>query len=158
MAKRSCSDSSVQRNIEAYIFDEICKQCEGFTLKSNVKLPLDDDCKTYICPDFFSEENHIIGEIHTHIGRLKSSQADKIAGDVLKMILFEKLSGTSYRKYIVVCDEVEMEQLKGDSFLAKAIREYNIEIVYIGLPDDLLESLKKTVKKQNVMNDSSDTL
>lgn len=66
----------------------------------------------FICPDFYSVENKIIGEIHAHIGRLKGAQPDKIASDVLKMLFYEKVSGCNWKKYIAVCSKEELEQLK----------------------------------------------
>lgn len=105
MTKRHLSDSDVQCNIENYIFDEIKKKLLCENLQSNVTLTLAEENDIRICPDFYSEKDHIIGEIHTHLGRLKPAQLHKIEGDILKMLLFEKeQKGVKYIKMIVVCD------------------------------------------------------
>lgn len=62
---------------------------------------------TYIQPDFYSEEPGIIGEIFAHIGKPKKAQDNKIANDIWKMLLLEKITGKQFRKVIVVCDEAE---------------------------------------------------
>lgn len=49
--------------------------------------------KMKIKPDIFSEDNQIFGEVYSHIGKLKSSQIDKIEANILKMIVFEKDAG-----------------------------------------------------------------
>lgn len=90
MTKRHLSDSDVQCNIEKYIFDEIKKKLLCENLQSNVILTFSEENDIWICPDFYSEKDHIIGEIHTHLGRLKPAQLHKIEGDILKMLLFEK--------------------------------------------------------------------
>ena len=99
-AKHIDSKSDVQVEIEAIMLREIQKELRDDTIVKPDSLPLDTDGTVYICPDFYSEENKTIGEIHAHIGRLKGSQPDKIASDVLKMLLFEKEQGIKYKKYI----------------------------------------------------------
>ena len=87
MGKRNDSRSDVQKDVEKYVFEQICEQLGDTTIVDNARLSIDADGKIIICPDFYSEESKIIGEIHAHIGRLKGSQPDKIASDILKMLL-----------------------------------------------------------------------
>lgn len=62
-------------------------------------LTLAEENDIRICPDFYSEKDHIIEEIHTHLGRLKPAQLHKIEGDILKMLFFEKgQKGVKYTK------------------------------------------------------------
>ena len=152
MIKRINSKSDVQRNIEQYIFERICEIFGNIELYSNPSLSLDNDGKSYICPDFYSESEKIIGEIHSHEGRLKSAQMDKIASDVLKMILYDKISGCVYTKYIVVCDKEEYKQLQGHSYLAEAIKRYEIKLLYIKLTEELNKMLKDAMNKQNLID------
>lgn len=67
----------------------------------------------HIEPDSYSEEHSIIGEVFAHIDRNKTGPKDKIANDILKIILFEKDRGRSFRKIIVVCDEEQEKTLTG---------------------------------------------
>ena len=159
MPKRHLSDSDVQCNIEKYIFDEIKKNLLCENLQSNVILTLSEENDIRICPDFYSEKDHIIGEIHTHLGRLKPAQLHKIEGDILKILLFEKeQEGVKYTKMIVVCDMQEYEQLKGKSFVAEAIRQFGIKLEHIPLKAEQIIQLKNTMKNQNLYcNHNTDT-
>ena len=107
-----------------------------------------------IVPDFYSEENHIIGEVHSHLGKLKPAQKHKVASDILKMILFDR--DNSYMKMIVVCSEEERDQLTGSSYLAEAIRQFNIKIEYFELEQSLKIKLAEAMKKQNLLESSKD--
>ena len=59
MTKRHLSDSDVQCNIEKYKFDEIKKNLLCENLQSNVILTLSEENDIRICPDFYSEKDHI---------------------------------------------------------------------------------------------------
>ena len=151
MTKRHLSDSDVQCNIEKYIFDEIKKKLLCENLQSNVILTLSKENDIRICPDFYSEKDHIIGEIHTHLGRLKPAQLHKIEGDILKMLLFEKgQKGVKYTKMIVVCDMQEYGQLQGKSFVAEAIRQFDIRLKYVPLSKDRIVQLQDAMENQNL--------
>ena len=144
------------------MFEQIKIRFEDSSFIENKELSINKEGKIIIRPDFYSSENKIIGEIHAHIGRLKGSQPDKIASDVLKMVLYEKVNGCKWNKYIAVCCKEELEQLKGKSFLAEeiengkktfseAIREYKVEVLYIDLPENLRFELAECMKRQNLM-------
>lgn len=75
----------------------------------------------YIQPDFYSESELVIGEIFSHIGKPKKGQDNKIANDILKMLLLDKFTGKIHRKIIVVCDEAEKKKLQGLSALAEGM-------------------------------------
>lgn len=151
MTKRHLSDSDVQCNIENYIFDEIKKKLLCENLQQNVTLTLAEENDIRICPDFYSEKDHIIGEIYTHLGRLKPAQLHKIEGDILKMLLFEKeQKGVKYIKMIVVCDMQEYEQLRGKSFVEEAIRQFDIKLEYISLNKEQSVQLQNAMENQNL--------
>ena len=150
MNKRENSRSDVQKSIEKYMLEQIRIMLNDSTLVGDSKIIFNDG-KTEICPDIYSEQNRIIGEIHAHIGRLKGSQPDKIASDILKMLLYEKKTEFEWKKYIAICDIDEYEQLRGNSFLAEAIREYGIELLLVDLPKELRDKLLKCMKRQNLL-------
>jgi hypothetical protein len=111
---------------------------------------LNEEKTVYIKPDFYSEEKRIVGEIHTHKGRLKPAQRHKVAGDVLKMLLLDKVHDTTYTKYIVVCSDEEEKQLKGDSHLAFTLKTFKIEVKKITLSEELDKKLEETMKNQDM--------
>ena len=107
---------------------------------------------TFMQPDFYSKADGIIGEIYAHIGKPKKAQDNKIANDILKMLLLEKIEGKIYRKIIVVCDEDEIKKLKGTSVLAKCIRQFDIEVKMIEIETDLRDTLIEAQKRQRMVN------
>ena len=144
------SSSAYQQQMENRIFTKI-QRILGPDLISNKQVPVNSADSIYIKPDFYSEERRIIGEIHTHRGRLKGAQPKKIAGDILKMLLLDKASQCEYSKYIVVCDQEEFDQLTGNNTLAEAIRQFDIHVLLIPLDEKTHEELRKVMKKQSFL-------
>lgn len=142
-------ESDFQQKMEKLLFQKVCDDLQTDQLEANPTLIINHTSGIKIVPDFYSEEKRIIGEIHTHMGKLKGGQPDKIASDILKMTLFEEVHGKKFSKYIVVCDEKEKEQLTGISFLAEAIRHYDIHVLCFDIGADNYERLKATIKDQN---------
>ena len=146
--KRSDSDSSVQTRLEDYLVDEYEKS-HGFSGIHNAdKIWLNPS--TYIVPDIYSEKHQIIGEVHVHTKKLRSAQKDKLASDILKMVLFEKEMKVEYEKVLLICGLEEKAYLEGDSYIADAIRQYKIKIEYIELTVEQQALLEDTVKKQDL--------
>ena len=145
------SSSLEQQEIEKHIFLMVEKLL-GVKLENNKKIFLADNSFTYIQPDFYSESELIIGEIFAHIGKPKKAQDNKIANDILKMLLLEKITGKHFRKIIVVCDEEEQKKLQGLSALAESIRQFGIEIMKIEIGDDLRNMILDAQKRQKMIN------
>ena len=145
------SSSLEQQETEKHIF-RIVEEILGVKLENNKKIFLADNSFTYIQPDFYSETELIIGEIFAHIGKPKKAQDNKIANDVLKMLLLEKITGKHFRKIIVVCDEEEQKKLQGLSALAESIRQFGIEIMKIEIDDDLRNMILNAQKRQKMIN------
>ena len=149
MTKFMNGDSSTQQEIEEYLFNKISEEL-GVKLKHNPTICLNEEKKVYIEPDFYSEEKMKVGEIHTHKGRLKPAQRHKVAGDILKMLLLDKVHDTTYTKYIVVCSDEEEKQLNGNSHLAFTLKAFGIKVKKIILPEELDKKLEETMKKQDM--------
>lgn len=151
--KKHRADSETQRKIENKQFKRFQEKHQIPALKQNPSLPLNSNPICTIVPDFYSEAAGVIGEIHTHPGKLKPSQSKKVAADVLKMLLYEKDCGHKLKKYLIVCSEEEYKQLTGSSNLAEAIRLFEIEVLYMPLPNDESVRLEQAVERQNLLND-----
>ena len=145
------SSSHVQVKAEDVIFAKV-EELLDIKLEKNKKIYLADNAFTYMQPDFISDENLVIGEIFAHIGKPKKAQDNKIANDILKMLLLEKVTGKQYRKLIVVCDESEMKKLKGQSLLAESIRRFGVEIIQIEIENDLREQILEAQNTQKMIN------
>lgn len=50
---------------------------------------------------------------------------------------------------IVVCDQQEYKQLQGRSFVAEAIRQFDIRLEYIPLDEGQMIRVKNAMKNQN---------
>ena len=152
--KYSSAISDAQIIVEGYLIDKVIDKYTLHDLKRNKPLLINAEKEISIVPDYYSEENHIIGEVHSHLGKLKPAQKHKVASDILKMILFDR--DNSYAKMIVVCSEEERDQLTGGSYLAEAIRQFNIKIEYFELEQNLKIKLAEAMKKQNLLESSKD--
>ena len=151
-SKYSNSSSEYQRQVEHLLFQKFCELLQDNTLISNPVLALTPDSPTCIKPDIFSDEHRIIGEIHVHAGRLIGSQSDKVAGDILKMLLYDKIRQCTFKKYYIVCDKEEYTQLTGKSSLAEAIRQFDITVLYFELDEVIHNQIVQTMQKQNLIN------
>lgn len=139
------SNSTEQMKAEEYLSKEaekwIC--CK---LEKNKRVWI-DEC-VHIEPDLYSEEQGIICEVFAHIGKLKNGQQHKISQDILKMILLEKCKRKTYRKVFIIADEQVEKYLKGQSFIAEAIRKFNIEVKRIELLSEIKDSVLNAQKRQ----------
>ena len=148
MERSEQSNSFEQQMAEQIIFEKV-QNWLNKNLKENAKILVG---KTYMQPDFYSKEDGIIGEIFAHIGKPKKGQDNKIANDILKMLLLEKLEKRTYRKIIGVCDEQEMKKITGTSVLAECIRQFDIEVKMINIETDLRTMLIAAQKRQRMTN------
>ncbi|MGX8705531.1 MAG: hypothetical protein ACSW8J_03035 [bacterium] len=145
------SSSVEQMRAEEEIFEHLSNSTGISDLENNHDLPLGDD-GIFIRPDIYSKSERIIGEIHAHIGRLKSSQLHKIAADLLKMLLYDKTSGITHHKWIIVCSKAEEKQLQGGSYLAEAIRQFDVEIIRVDIKAETCQALKDAQERQKMVN------
>lgn len=145
------SSSHVQVLAESKIFQQIQNEL-GTHLEKNQKVFLSSNMSIYMQPDFYSEEKCIVGEIFAHIGKPKKSQDNKIANDILKMLLLEKVKGKKYNKIIVVCDSDEEKKLKGTSVLAESIRRFGINVMCVVLDNETRSQIIAAQKLQRMTN------
>lgn len=143
------SSSYEQQNAEDFIA-LLIGEWLGCAVERNAKVVLSDG--VHIEPDLYSEKDKVVCEIFAHIGSLKVGQQHKISQDILKMLLLEKSKGAMYRKVIVVADDKVEKYLKGKSFIAESIRQFEIEIKRINLPDELYAKIQNAQKRQMMVN------
>ena len=133
----------------------ICRKAEellNIRFERNKQIYLADNAFTYMQPDFYSAEHFIVGEIFAHIGKPKKAQDNKIANDILKMLLLDKVTGKHHRKIIVVCDTSEKKKLEGKSVLAESIRQFNIEIMYVEIDAETQKQIVAAQELQKMTN------
>ena len=145
------SSSHVQMRAEDILFHKI-EERFGIKFERTPKIFLADNAFTYMQPDFYSAEHFIVGEIFAHIGKPKKAQDNKIANDILKMLLLDKVTGKHHRKIIVVCDTSEKKKLEGKSVLAESIRQFNIEIMYVEIDAETQKEIIAAQELQKMTN------
>lgn len=151
MSNNYKSSSWEQQQAEDVIFKQV-EQLLNVKLEPNCKIYLSDNAFTYMQPDFYSETECIVGEIFAHIGNPKKAQDNKIANDILKMLLLENVKKKTYRKILVVCDEAELKKLTGMSVLSESIRQFGIEVMYVKIDDTLRNQLLSAQARQKMVN------
>ena len=146
------SNSDEQQYAENIIFDEIEKML-GITLTKNPRISLSENTNVHIQPDFYSEEESIVGEIFSHIGKYKGSQPRKIANDILKMVLLDKAKNKTHKKLFVVCRDEEKNVLENSSsWLSECIRQFDVEVIKVDIPDIIKEQVLAAQKRQIMIN------
>lgn len=151
MGETHKSSSIEQMQAEDIVFEHVQSMIQE-KLERNKKIYLKDNAFTYIQPDFYSKEADIVGEIFVHIGKPKKAQDNKIANDILKMLLLDKIHGKTYRKMLIVCDKEEEKKLKGLSALAESIRQFNVEVKYVDLDENTRKRVLAAQQRQKMIN------
>ena len=145
------SSSIEQVKAEDIIFS-LVEQKLGVLLEKNPVLYFSNNKSSYIQPDFYSAQDQIVGEIFAHIGKPKPAQNKKIANDILKMLLLDKISKTVYRKILVVCDKEELKALQGQSALSESIRQFGIEVLFVEIDDKVKQQIVDAQSRQKMVN------
>ena len=150
------SSSHVQLQAESLLFEEV-KQRLHVELVKNPRISVSDERPVYIQPDFYSADRLIVGEIFAHIGKPRKAQDNKIANDILKMLLLDEATGKKHRKIIVVCDVAEKAHLDGTSALAESIRRFQIEIMHIDPGNEMRQQVLQAQARQVMINTDHDS-
>lgn len=150
MNKRKLSDSTQQRKAEKEQIQRVSMLLNIPDLRENPTLQFKSDASVTIKPDFYSESAGVIGEIHTHYGKMRVGQRHKLAADILKMLLFEEDLKKELKKYIIVCSEAEKRYLEGNSYIAKAVKMHHINVVYIPLDAEREEKVRKAMLDEDL--------
>jgi hypothetical protein len=142
------SDSTEQRSAEIALREliNIALDCElnpeTLDLGSGVKINVDG----------IDRSNRILCEVYSRIGRLKGSQPDKVAGDMLKLMLAEKILGGTWRKLICLADLDAAKSFQGRTWLGAAIKTFGFELHVIDLPSNVRECLLAAQMRQVMVN------
>lgn len=144
MRKNMESSSVEQQEAEKSIRGEISALLK-VPVEWNKKIAISEGVS--IEPDVYSDAG-IIGEIYAHIGQLKSGQQKKISQDILKMLLLEKVRDQTFDKYIFVIDEEVEEYLKGKSFIAKSVEQFEIRVHRVDISEEMRCNVLAAQKRQ----------
>lgn len=141
---RHPSDSTEQVQAQKEILQLINQEC-NLDLTSK-KILIDE---TLFQVDGFSEDPPILCEIYARIGKMKVAQHNKIAKDILKMLLIEKMKDQQFRKIIAFADEEAAHPfLDSESWYSKLKDNFNVEIFIVQIADELRYNLIQAQKRQ----------
>ena len=100
--------------------------------------------------DGISEPDGVIAEFYSHLGELKPGHRRKVDSDLLKLLLFEKLTGKPWRKYFVfACPTAASRYRSGNSWSARISTAFGINIEVIELDPEVADRLKDAQKRQS---------
>ena len=140
------SDSLAQRTSEPVVLTQLNSDL-NLTLQSQViNLPNG----TSVQVDGFDEDMKTACEIYSRVGKLKGSQPDKLASDILKLILIERHLGGTWRKIICFVDTEAAKSLTNSSWLASTCKTFSIEVVTVAIPVNIRESLLRAQTVQDI--------
>ena len=115
-----------------------------------IKLTLNARAKVQI--DGMDEKNRVMCEIYARLGRLKGSQPDKVASDLLKLNFVEHRRGGTWRKILAFASAEAAQVVQGQSWLAAAAVHYKVEIHVVPIPDSERALLLAAQARQRMVN------
>jgi hypothetical protein len=140
MKGRHKSDSLEQRRVESEMSERLKLQPTSLTL----------NCGNQVKLDGFDRKRRILCEVYAHIGPLKPGQINKVAKDILKMLLVEADQGKRHwRKIYCFANEVPKQLGRnGRSWLAHSREQFGIKFMRVRLANATIASLKKAQRRQ----------
>ncbi len=145
---RHASDSLEQREAEMVVLKLVQDKLscvlspELFSIGDGVAVQLDGlNC-----------DQRVLCEIYCRIGKLKGSQPDKVASDMLKLVMVERALGGQWRKLICFADPEAAKYFTGKSWLAAAVTRMGFEILVVELPSEVKERLIAAQRRQIMVN------
>lgn len=142
------SSSDEQQSIEAVILKQLNLKL-GLNL-APAQLSLSESAHVQL--DGLDENKKTACEIYARVGKLKGSQPDKVASDLLKMELVERLKGGKWRKIFCFVDPQAAKLLLGKSWLAVVVKTLNVEIHVTPLGEAEREKLIAAQTRQVMVN------
>jgi len=145
---KHASDSSEQGVAESYMLTALSRL---LMLRLDPKSG-NGSIQATLRPDGVDLKNRVIIEAYAHIGNLHGAQTHKVRADLLKLLLLERKFGGTWRKILCFADDSVAKTTRGNSWLAEAIREFNIEVHVIELPAEIAERVLHAQHRQRMEN------
>lgn len=142
------SDSLAQRSAEAALLVELGRIL-GFAVAGD-RVDLEDGCFANV--DGINREHRFICEVYSRIGKLQAAQVEKVASDVLKLSVLEHALGGKWRKAMCFADKTAANVLRNRSWLAKAARDTNVEVIVVPLPQGVHDAVLAAQVRQFMTN------
>jgi len=141
------SDSHEQRSAEPLIRERV-SVAVGVELTPR-SLRLEGGARVDV--DGVAPDESVLVEIFAHQGRLKGAQFHKVARDALKLITLRR-SRSECRLIIAFGDPDAAACVSAGSWLAEALRAWEIEVFIVDLDDDVRAGLRSAQARQLMVN------
>lgn len=102
--------------------------------------------------DGYNAEAKIASEIYCRVGALKGSQPDKIASDILKLVLVEKELGGQWQKIICFVDDEAASVLSRASWLSVVAADLGVHCRVAPLSDEMKQKILGAQNRQKMVN------
>jgi len=145
---KHASDSTEQISAEQHLLGKLKDKINVSLESAKIKLP----SGVVIQFDGYNEKEKILCEVYARIGALKGSQPDKVASDILKMLLVEKELNQKFEKHYCFSSEEAAKKLIGNSWLGATAKRFNVKIHVFELPIEMTETIKKAQERQKMIN------
>ena len=142
------SDSLAQRNAEAAVLLELDRQL-GFAVRGEW-VAVGDGC--HINVDGINRDHRFLCEVFSRIGKLQAAQVEKVASDILKLTFLAQTLGGPWRKAMCFASDEAANVLRNRSWLGKAAKASDIEIIVVKLPPDLHQEVVAAQVRQMMVN------
>ncbi len=101
--------------------------------------------------DGVSSDGLTLVEAFAHQGPLKGGQRGKIARDTLKLITVRRVRPDA-RAVLAFADEKAASFHSGTSWLAEAIRQWEVDVLVIELPAEVRANVEEAQQRQTMVN------
>ena len=142
------SDSHEQRAAEAIVLAQLSEHL-GFSVRNGV-IRFDDGRQVNV--DGVNHEHRYLCEVFCRIGVLQAAQVEKVASDILKLTLVERMLGGQWRKECCFVDERAAGLLSGRSWVAAAAQAVGVEPVVMKLPSEHHQAVLMAQRRQVMTN------
>lgn len=147
------SDSLEQRTAEDLVRDWLSAELKAPLSHGAVTLQ-NSNCSVQI--DGYNEEAKVACEIYCRVGALKGSQPDKIASDILKLMLVEKDKGGTWTKIICFVDEEAANVLNKKSWLSEIARQTGVQCRIAPIEEAAKQKILAAQGRQKMINITED--
>ncbi len=144
-AKRTGSDSKVQRDAEATVIEQVNRRLGIDLVGRSLSLP---GCSVDVDGYYETDGTITIIEVWSHIGPAKSAQRNKVLTDVLKLALISKhlqdqKPDAVINAYVIFIDKDAEKVLTNKSWGATAAQTFGVKSIVVEIPQDLVHAVKK---------------
>ncbi len=141
------SDSAAQREVEPVILAALSAGLGVELAPRRLTFPSGAWCEV----DGASADEQVLVEVFVHQGKDKGGQRGKIARDALKLMTLRHHRPDA-RLIIALADPALVRAMTAKSWLAEALRTFNVDVLYVEIPTDARAAISDAQVRQVMVN------